>query len=348
MRASGCGAGRSDGGTIRCVAARPGVFRGGELSISTPNDDKTDFQLLTENSADIICRLDPDLVILYISPSVFAVLGWRPDELVGQPPERLILAEDMPLVAAGHAISLHAPLMSRPVTLRMNRKDGTLTWMEVNARIVRDPSTSLVKETVVVMRDVTERKAHEDLLETQALTDGLTGLANRRALDEALDHEWRRTLREGTHMSLLLLDLDHFKSFNDAYGHQVGDDCLRAVALAVRKSIRATDIACRYGGEEIAVILPAADAAGAYNVGEIVRRAIEDLALPHSVTQTGGNRLTASIGVATALSRDGGTVRLPEALLLAADTALYEAKHLGRNRIATALLVAPKGDVPPR
>jgi len=330
VRASHGGTGRSDGDAL----------------ISTPNEDKTDFQLLTENSADIICRLDPDLVIMYISPSVFAVLGWMPDELVGKPPEWLIVAEDMPLVAAGHDVSLHEPLMSRPVTVRMNRKSGAFTWMEVNASVVRDPATSLVKETVIVMRDVTERKAHEDLLENQALTDGLTGLANRRAFDEALDREWLRTLREGTHMSLLLLDLDHFKSFNDDYGHQVGDDCLRAVAMAVRTSIRATDIACRYGGEEITVILPAADAAAAYNVGEAVRRAIEDLALPHSGGRTGGNHLTASVGVATALSRDGGTVRLPEALLLAADAALYKAKHLGRNRIATALLVAPKGQTP--
>ncbi len=270
-----------------------------------------------------------------------------PEELVGKPPDWLVLAEDIPLVAAGHAISLNEPRLSRPVTVRMRKKCGALTWMEINASVVRDPVTSLVKETVIVMRDVTERKAHEDELATLARTDGLTGLANRRAFDEALEREWLRTLRDGSQMSLLLLDLDHFKSFNDQYGHQVGDDCLRAVAAAILKSIRATDIACRYGGEEIAVILPAADAAGAFKVGATVRLAIEALRLPHAGNPAGEDHLTASIGVATALSRDGGTVRLPEALLLAADTALYKAKNGGRNRIATALLVTTKVQPPP-
>jgi diguanylate cyclase (GGDEF)-like protein len=253
-----------------------------------------------------------------------------------------VFGEDLPLVAAAHAVTMADPRLSRPIAVRMHRKDGGFTWMEVNARVVRDPVTSQVKETVIVMRDVTDRKALEESLSAQALTDALTGLANRRAFDEALGREWLRTLREGSQMSLLLLDLDHFKAFNDAYGHQVGDDCLRAVAIAVRKSIRGTDTACRYGGEEIAIILPSADAPGAYKVAETVRRAIEDLGLPHAGNPIGGEVLTASVGVATALSRDGGTVRLPEALLLAADTALYKAKHLGRNRIATAMLVAPK------
>jgi diguanylate cyclase (GGDEF)-like protein len=87
-------------------------------------------------------------------------------------------------------------------------------------------------------------------------------LPNRRAFDEALDREWKRTLREGSQISLLLLDLDHFKELNDRYGHQVGDDCLRAVAAAVLGAVRSTDAAARYGGEEIAVILPSTDTAG--------------------------------------------------------------------------------------
>jgi diguanylate cyclase (GGDEF)-like protein/PAS domain S-box-containing protein len=310
--------------------------------MSSSNGGETDFKQLTENSADIIGRLSPDLAIIYISPSVLNILGWTPDELVGRGPDWLIFPGDLPLMLAGHAHSLTQPPVSRPVALRMRRKDGTFTWVEVNARVVRDPATSEVTETVVVIRDITERKAREEDLMTQALTDSLTGLANRRAFDEALEREWLRTLREGSQMSLLMLDLDHFKTFNDTYGHQVGDDCLRAVAVAVRQAVRASDITCRFGGEEIVVILPAADASGAYKAAEAVRHAIEVLALPHVATPVLGDHLTASIGVATALSRDGGTVRLPEALLLAADAALYKAKHLGRNRIATALLVAPK------
>jgi diguanylate cyclase (GGDEF)-like protein len=112
-------------------------------------------------------------------------------------------------------------------------------------------------ELVVVMRDITERKILEDRLASFAMTDGLTGLSNRRSFDEVLDSEWKRTLREGPQISLLLLDLDHFKQFNDEYGHQVGDDCLRAVAATLKGAVRVTDIAARYGGEEPASAGPA-------------------------------------------------------------------------------------------
>ena len=101
-----------------------------------------------------------------------------------------------------------------------------------------------------------------------ALTDGLTGLANRRSFDQAIESEWQRTKRTSAHMSLLLLDLDHFKEFNDHYGHQVGDDCLRMVAAATRETVRRpADIAARYGGEEIAVILPETEALRARSGG---------------------------------------------------------------------------------
>jgi diguanylate cyclase (GGDEF)-like protein len=175
-----------------------------------------------------------------------------------------------------------------------------------------------------------------------SLTDGLTGLLNRRAFDAALDREWKRTLREGSQTSLLLLDIDHFKEFNDQYGHQVGDDCLRAVAASLKAAARATDIIARYGGEEIAVILPSTDTAGAVEVAEKMRSAVEALRLTHEGRPEGGEHVTASIGAATALARQGGTISLPEGLLLAADTALYKAKTGGRNGVATALVVAPK------
>jgi diguanylate cyclase (GGDEF)-like protein len=164
---------------------------------------------------------------------------------------------------------------------------------------------------------------------------------NRRAFDQALDREWKRTLRESSEISLLLLDIDHFKLFNDRYGHMVGDDCLRAVATAVSGAVRASDIVARYGGEEIAVILPSALLAGAVEVAEKVRSAVAALRLSHEDNLEGGGGLTVSVGVATALARAGGTMRMPESLLLAADNALYKAKHEGRNRVATSLLLAP-------
>jgi diguanylate cyclase (GGDEF)-like protein len=173
-----------------------------------------------------------------------------------------------------------------------------------------------------------------------ALTDGLTGLANRRAFDKALKSEWKRTLREGSEVSLLLLDIDHFKLFNDRYGHLVGDDCLRAVAAAVSGAVRASDSVARYGGEEIAVILPSTLIAGAVEVAEKVRSAVEALRLCHEGNPEGGGGVTVSVGVATALARVGGTMRMPESLLLAADNAMYKAKREGRNRVATSLLIA--------
>jgi diguanylate cyclase (GGDEF)-like protein/PAS domain S-box-containing protein len=304
-----------------------------------PSDDgtDTDFQALAENSADIICRLNRDLILIYVSPSVFNVLGWEPRELVGQPPPFLIVAEDLPVLAAAHAYTQTHPSENPLVSVRMRKKDGTTLWTEVTARIVRDRVTGGEIETVIVIRDISVRRALEERLAFLAGTDGLTGLANRRAFDESLAREWLRTLHEGTQMSLLMLDLDHFKAFNDSYGHLVGDDCLRAVAAVIRETIRATDIACRYGGEEIAVILPGSGAEGALRVAEAVRGAVEALDFPHDANPS-GNRLTASIGVATALSGRDEAMQMPEGLLREADRALYEAKHHGRNRVAAAPL----------
>lgn len=302
------------------------------------DEDEVDYQFLAEHSVDIICRAGLDRAFTYVSPSSVQILGWDPVEMIGRPVDDFILAEDMPILFAAIAAE------KGTAQFRMRKKDGSLAWMENRARLVRDPATGKARGFVVSMRDISERKMYEEKLASLALTDGLTGLANRRAFDEALDREWKRTLREGSKISLLLLDIDHFKEFNDCYGHQVGDDCLRAVAVAVSEAVRSTDIAARYGGEEIAVILPSADSAGAVEVAEKMRSAIEALEITHQCNSEGGGWVTASVGVATALSRNGGTMRMPESLLLAADNALYKAKQQGRNRVATALLVASKVD----
>jgi diguanylate cyclase (GGDEF)-like protein/PAS domain S-box-containing protein len=306
-------------------------------------DDDDNFQFLAENSADIICRAGLDAVLRYVSPSSVHVLGWRPDEMVGTGPEAYVFSEDLPIVDAAQVLNRSRGSAGPPITVRMRKKGGSLAWMEISTRLVRNPDTGEPKETVLVMRDITERKTKEDDLSVLALTDSLTGLANRRAFDEALQREWLRTLREGSQISLLLLDVDNFKEFNDRYGHQVGDDCLRAIAVVIGRTVRATDIVSRYGGEEISIILPGADTPAAAEIAEKVRRAVEALKVPHGENEGSGDWVTASIGVATAVARDGGTMRMPESLLLAADTALYKAKHEGRNRIATALLVAAKG-----
>jgi diguanylate cyclase (GGDEF)-like protein/PAS domain S-box-containing protein len=306
------------------------------------SEDDTDFQLLAEHSADVICRSGVDMRWRYVSPSSVDVLGWTPEEMIAMEAFVLIYPEDLPGLNAIATRNFAPGVEPERAAVRMRKKDGTLIWVEFTAGVVRDAATGEAKEAVVTIRDISERKALEEKLAALALTDSLTGLANRRAFDEALDREWKRTLREGSQISLMLLDIDNFKEFNDQYGHQVGDDCLRAVAAASKGAVRTTDIAARYGGEEIAFILPSTDTAGAIEAAEKVRSAIEALQITHEGNPDGGGWVTASVGVATALSRHGGTMRMPESLLLAADNALYKAKRNGRNRVDTALLVAFK------
>jgi diguanylate cyclase (GGDEF)-like protein/PAS domain S-box-containing protein len=283
-----------------------------------------------------------DLVIRYISPSSFLLLGWKPEERIGGMVNDLILPEDLPIFMDAYKRLLLPDARTVSAAVRMRKKDGSAVWMEANARLVRDPATGEPKEAVVVMRDISERKMLEDKLSALALIDGLTGILNRRAFDEALAREWKRILRDGSQISLLMLDVDHFKNFNDQYGHQAGDDCLRAVAAAVKGAVRSSDIVARYGGEEIVIILPSTSTAGAVETAEKVRSAIEALRLPNEGNPEGGGWVTVSVGVATAIARYGGTMSTPESLLMAADNAMYKAKHEGRNRVATALLIAPK------
>jgi diguanylate cyclase (GGDEF)-like protein/PAS domain S-box-containing protein len=296
----------------------------------------TDFRFLAEHSLDVLCRADLERKFVYVSPSCVHVLGWDAAEMVGRAAIEFIYEEDRVLLAGAVGKERHT------VVFRMKKKDGSLAWMENTAQLVRDDETKEPIEWIVTMRDISERKALEEQLRELATVDGLTGLTNRRAFDEALNREWSRTLWEGGDLSLLLLDIDHFKRFNDRFGHQVGDDCLRAVSIAVRKSVRRSDMVARYGGEELAVILAGADMENSARVAEKIRVAVEELDLKLGDRDDAECRVTVSIGAATAIARQGGTMRMPESLLLAADNALYQAKREGRNRIATALLMASK------
>lgn len=303
----------------------------------------TDYQLLAETSSDIIVQVGMDLISVYVSPSCTRVLGWLPEEMVGRGVANFVGPEDLQRIQASLAQLGAGDKRGETVEISMMCKDGSAIWLECKARLVCDSATGAPSGVVVSLRDVSERRRLEEELRSLAMTDGLTGLSNRRAFDETLEREWARSVRSNGQISLLLLDIDRFKGFNDLYGHQVGDDCLRAVTAAMRSVLqRSTDMAARYGGEELAVILPDTDDDGAMEIAERMRGVIEGLGLPHIENPEGGGRVTVSIGCATALSRSGGTMRMPEGLLLAADTALYKAKHNGRNRVETALLIAPE------
>ena len=299
---------------------------------------------MAENSSDIIIDVGPDRRAAYVSPSCTRLLGWLPEELIGRGPEVFILPQYIAAIEEDLAAFAEGKQDEGKLVMQVRAKDGRLLWVEAKARIVRDAKTGQMSRLIVTMRDIDDRKQFEEQMAALAMTDGLTGVLNRRAFDDALSREWEHTVRTTGQMSLLLLDIDHFKDFNDTYGHQAGDDCLRVVAAAIRNTLwRPNDILARYGGEEFAVILPDVDASGAVEVAERIRQAITDMKIPHLKSQAGRGKVTASIGVATALSRSGGTIRMPEGLLLAADTALYKAKRNGRNRVDTALLLAPGG-----
>lgn len=180
--------------------------------------------------------------------------------------------------------------------------------------------------TWMLRRELRRRYRAEKVLSELAATDALTGLANRRTLDQRLRLEWERAQRSGEPLALLMIDVDHFKAFNDRHGHQGGDEALRNVARVIGSNIRRpADLAARYGGEEFAVILPDTDRDGASTIAEHIRSAVEHL------PPADGDALsvTVSIGLSTWDKRRRGSL---EELLLSADRALYDAKHSGRNR----------------
>lgn len=178
------------------------------------------------------------------------------------------------------------------------------------------------------IRNQVRLKLNNDLLERYANQDSLTDLANRRRFDLALDAEWRRAMRDEKPLSLLMVDVDCFKQYNDHYGHGEGDQCLRRVAGAMAQVLtRPGDLVARYGGEEFAVLLPGTDLAGARRMGERLRDAISDLGIPHP-RRDGLRRVTISVGCASAFPAPKLSHRL---LLQIADDQLYGAKHCGRN-----------------
>jgi diguanylate cyclase (GGDEF)-like protein len=213
------------------------------------------------------------------------------------------------------------------VTARDSTEDETL-GLEVGAV---DFITKPVNPPVVRARVRTHvaLKRQADLLRSMAFNDGLTGVANRRWFDERLQVEWLRCRRNKLPLSLILLDLDHFKAYNDHYGHQAGDDCLRAVAAAMKSRLgRPADLLARYGGEEFVCLLPETPTDGARAKAEDLGRAVLDLALAHADSPT-APVVTISRGVATASPALDGS---PNDLLQRADAQLYAAKRAGRNR----------------
>jgi len=215
---------------------------------------------------------------------------------------------------------------------------GTELYLAIDAGPIYDADGRLLA-IIETLRDMTDHRRAQTALEQLATRDGLTGVANRRSFDEKLNNEWKRERRDLGALSLLMIDVDHFKRYNDTYGHQAGDRCLQHIAGALEQAVyRPGDMVARYGGEEFAVILTATDTEGASKVARRILDCIAKLAIPHSNGESG--HVTLSIGVSTLLPHSGVT---QESLISSADKALYQAKHTGRNRFVTDSGACPGG-----
>jgi diguanylate cyclase (GGDEF)-like protein len=182
---------------------------------------------------------------------------------------------------------------------------------------------------VETLRDMTDYKKAQEALEHMAIIDDMTGLSNRRYFDERLNAEWSHARRSHQPLSLIMLDVDFFKQFNDTYGHQAGDECLKSVAEVLQRSLsRSTDMAARYGGEEFCILLPDTDLDGAFKIAERVRLNIATMQIPHAASSV-SKWVTLSTGISSLIPtmRDESSQ-----LILQADEALYEAKGRGRNQ----------------
>jgi len=317
---------------------------------SALRESQAQLGLIVEHSSDVIMLIGLDGIRRYVSPAVERLLGWRPEEMVGSAallgstPQEFVHPEDQQILMDARTALQAGSVGEYSVCFRHLRRDGSWLWVDSRARVRMSADGTGPTGIVVALRDATDRKTAEiklkealEQMERMAATDGLTGLANRRRFDGVADEEWRRCGREHQPLSVLLLDADHFKLFNDRYGHLAGDGCLRAIASQLAAVARRPgDLAARYGGEEFLLLMPRTDRAGALCVAERVRKLVLDLAIAHQGSPA-PSVVTVSIGVATAWPRDPGSgPKNVSALLAAADTALYQAKNRGRNRIVIA------------
>ncbi|MBR1175589.1 diguanylate cyclase [Bradyrhizobium sp. KB893862 SZCCT0404] len=293
--------------------------------------NEAQFRLLAEQSSDMVTRIGLDNRLLYVSPSCRRMIGWSSDELLGTSAVAGIHEEDMERVEQTITALKNGEAEEARFVYRQRHREKGDIWVEAALHVTRASDSGEIDGVVAVVRDMTEQKDLQDKLAALAATDGLTGLANRRAFDERLVDEWARARRDGTQLSLLLIDVDHFKKFNDHYGHLAGDGCLRALGRILSDHARRpADLAARYGGEEFAMLLPNTGPDGCAEVGEAIRRALHDLAMLHA--QNPPSRLvTVSVGAAASLPTE--TTADSSTLVAAADRALYAAKDSGRDRL---------------
>ncbi len=301
---------------------------------------------IVNTAVDAIITIDRTGVIQRVNPSTERIFGWEEGTLVGKNVQVLMAQEDAKhhdeyLARYLETGKSHILGSGREAIAR--RKDGALFPIDIS---VSEAKVEGGHFFVGVIRDITERKAVEAELqaakaaaEEAATHDPLTGLWNHNRILEVLMEEMARSDRQGSTVSLIMVDLDHFKLVNDGHGHVVGDEVLRTVAERLQKAVRTYDSVGRFGGEEFMVVLPGTVPADAERAAERIR---EEIGKTPISTSAGSLEVTASLGVVT---RHGELVNDATALLVAADTALYESKDAGRNRVTVANL-APADEQP--
>ncbi|PWE52905.1 hypothetical protein DEM27_27815 [Metarhizobium album] len=288
-----------------------------------------EFKQLAEASSDLILRLGDQGSCDYASAASEAILGCPPEELIGQKLVEVTHPNDAAAVEKALA-QLHSGHHRKRLEFRALRKDGGVVWLEATVSRLGSTKGEENDGIVAIVRDVTKSKErYEELLAT-ANTDALTGLANRGVFDERIPEMVTDSLNKVRPLSLLMIDADNFKVYNDTYGHTAGDECLRSIADVLQGNTRRrTDLAARYGGEEFAVILSDTDLGGALAIAEDIRDKIAALNIEHHANLPWGIA-TVSIGIASLdLFCEHDTSGLN--LVNRADAALYEAKAAGRN-----------------
>ncbi|WP_343730824.1 diguanylate cyclase [Duganella sp.] len=284
---------------------------------------------IVNNMAEGLLIFEADGRIQMTNPACDKYLGYQLEPLAGRSIHDLL----NPLVAQEYldyfARYAAAPQSAhnhgtREVIIRHRNGSSVCMDLTLTPMYLRQPLF------IGLLHDITHHKQSEDALQRAAMVDPLTKIANRRHFDSFLEKEWQRAMRSGQPLSLVVLDVDHFKLYNDTLGHPAGDACLQQVAQAIAShALRPTDLAARYGGEEFVILFAETDAEAAHLLAESIRAHIESLQIPHPRSTTSA-WLTVSIGVATIHPHQLDNT---ESLFVAADRAMYAAKEGGRNQV---------------